>query len=44
MLVCAPSNAAVDEIVARLVSIGVWNSSGELVKAKVSTAGSVVDA
>jgi senataxin len=28
VLVCAPSNAAVDEIVLRLVTHGVWNSLG----------------
>jgi hypothetical protein len=31
VLVCAPSNAAVDEIVSRLLSVGVWNVEGQLV-------------
>lgn len=35
ILVCAPSNAAVDEIVLRLVTVGVWNSSGDAVNPRV---------
>eukprot|EP00742_Colponemidia_sp_Colp-10_P011777 GILJ01013141.1.p1 GENE.GILJ01013141.1~~GILJ01013141.1.p1 ORF type:complete len:1814 (+),score=235.23 GILJ01013141.1:329-5443(+) len=35
ILVCAPSNAAVDEIVLRLAKTGVWDQSGNFVKPRV---------
>jgi hypothetical protein len=35
ILVCAPSNAAVDEIVMRLVTQGIWDQKGELRKPSI---------
>lgn len=40
ILVCAPSNAAVDEIVLRLVTGGVWGPGGERIKPRVVRTGS----
>ncbi len=41
---CAPSNAAVDEIVSRLLSVGVWNAEGQLVKPRLVRMGLSVSA
>jgi hypothetical protein len=39
VLVCAPSNAAIDEILRRIVAVGIYNSEGQLYKPNVVRVG-----